>query len=63
MTLELDADGRSADDPDYEPPCDVTGLCEPFEEEQDRDQAMCRFCGGWRRRDYPRPGNWGIPEN
>ncbi|HKT54532.1 MAG TPA: hypothetical protein VJP88_08765 [Caulobacteraceae bacterium] len=29
-----DAKGRSADHPDYEPPCDVSGQCEPFEEER-----------------------------
>lgn len=58
----LDASGLGLDDPHYEPPCDVSGNCEPFDGEEHHAEAMCRFCGGWRRRDYPFPGNWGIPD-
>jgi hypothetical protein len=58
----LDAEGRPVDHPDYEPPCDVSGDCEPYDSERNETEAMCRYCGGWRRKDYPWPGNWGVPE-
>lgn len=47
-------------DADGYPLCDVSGLCEPHPDEARHTQAMCRHCGGWRYRDYPRPGNWGV---
>lgn len=51
-----------ADTPEGDPLCDVSGLCEPLPCEADQTQAMCQHCGGWRYRDYPRPGNWGTWE-
>lgn len=49
--------------PDVEDPlCDIGGNCEPFPEEAHHTQAMCRYCGGWRYRDWPRDGNWGTWE-
>lgn len=50
------------DDPDYIPACDISGKCEPCDEDElsDVDAAMCMHCGGWRYRNYPFYGNWGI---
>lgn len=47
---------------DREPACDITGLCEPFPEDEADNFASCMHCGGWRQKDYPRPGNWGVPD-
>lgn len=58
--IVLDAEGRGVDHPDYEPPCDISGSCEPFPEEEHLAEAMCRFCGGWRYKDHPFRGNWGT---
>lgn len=49
------------DEGDFDPLCDITGKCEPHEEEAGDDWASCRHCGGWRKRDHPFMGNWGIP--
>lgn len=49
-----------ADTEDGDPLCDISGLCEPWPQEVYRTQASCQHCGGWRYRDYPRPGNWGT---
>ena len=49
-----------ADDADGNPLCDVSGDCEPWPEEAHETQAMCQHCGGWRYRDYPDGGNWGV---
>jgi hypothetical protein len=48
--------------PDVDPACDISGLCEPVDSERAETQAMCRHCGGWRYRDWPRIGNWGTWE-
>ncbi|UTC28388.1 hypothetical protein GURKE_03680 [Brevundimonas phage vB_BpoS-Gurke] len=50
-------DGEEGD-----PACAVWGNCEPFPEERLQLEAMCRHCGGWRYRDYPTVGNWGVWE-
>jgi hypothetical protein len=48
------------DTPEGDPVCDITGECEPFDDEADQPIAMCRHCGGERYRDHPFPGNWGT---
>ena len=52
--------GIIPDDPDYYPPCDISGKCEPHELDLDESEAMCQYCGGWRYKDYPYFGNWGV---
>jgi len=47
------------DDEEPEPLCDISGRCRPYDEDENQDIAMCRYCGGERYRDYPFPGNWG----
>lgn len=48
------------DTPEGDPVCDITGLCEPFEDEEDEAVAMCQHCGGTRYKNHPFPGNWGT---
>jgi hypothetical protein len=55
----VDHKGRPFDHPDYEPPCDFDGICEPFPNEEHLPIAMCIWCGGTRYKDHPTPGNWG----
>lgn len=62
MSEVRDHEGRDVDHPDYVPGCDISGRCEVSEEDEASgvSHAMCVLCGGWRRRDYPHSGNWGV---
>lgn len=43
-------------------PCDISGKCEVSDEDErsEAPEAMCIHCGGWRYRNHPRAGNWGV---
>lgn len=56
----VDNEGRTPEDIYYEPPCDVSGRCDVDPADEDKAEAMCIYCGGWRYRDHPVQGNWGV---